>query len=112
MSTSRRGDADLAPQHEGTAHAPDAHASGHDHDHGGHDHAHGGHGHSDHAEMFRRKFWLSLVLTLPTVVYSHMFQDLLGYTAPMVPAHRWIAPVFGTAVFLYGGPVFLKGGWD
>ena len=83
----------------------------HDHSHDQGSHEHGGHDHGDHAEMFRRKFWLSLVLTLPTVVYSHMFQDMLGYTAPMIPGHRWIAPVFGIAVFLYGGPVFLKGGW-
>lgn len=62
--------------------------------------------------MFRRKFWLSLTMTIPAVVYSHMFQDLLNYSAPMVPGHRWIAPIFGTAVFLYGGPVFLKGGWS
>ena len=40
---------------------------------------------------------------LPAVVYSHMAQDLLGYTAPEIPGHMWIAPVFGTAVFLYGG---------
>jgi Cu2+-exporting ATPase len=72
---------------------------------------HAGHG-GDHAAVFRRKFWVSLVLTLPAVAYSEMFQHLLGYTAPSVPGDRWIAPVFGTAVFLYGGPVFLKGGWS
>jgi Cu2+-exporting ATPase len=72
---------------------------------------HGDHG-GDHSAVFRRKFWVSLVLTLPAVVYSEMFQHLIGYTAPSVPGDRWIAPVFGTAVFLYGGPVFLKGGWS
>jgi Cu2+-exporting ATPase len=72
---------------------------------------HGGHG-GDHAAIFRRRFWICLVLTLPAVVYSEMFQHLIGYTAPSVPGDRWIAPVFGTAVFLYGGPVFLKGGWS
>ena len=85
-----------------------------EHQHDGHDSGgHAGHaGHGDHAAMFRRKFWLSLTMTIPAVVYSHMFQDLLNYSAPMVPGHRWIAPIFGTAVFLYGGPVFLKGGWS
>ncbi len=79
----------------------------------GNSHAKHGHAdHGDHAEMFRRKFWISLILTLPAVIYSHMLQDLLGYTAPMIPGHEWIAPFFGTAVFLYGGPVFLKGGWE
>ena len=95
---------------------------GHDemaHDHaqasGGHEHhdqggGHGGHG--DHAEIFRRKFWICLVLTIPAVIYSHMVQELLGYPAPMIPGHQWIAPLFGTVVFLIGGPVFLRGGID
>ncbi len=70
------------------------------------------HGHGDHVALFRRKFWISLLLTVPTVVYSGMVQEWLRYSAPSIPDHRWIAPVFGTAVFLYGGPVFLRGGWD
>ncbi len=77
--------------------------------HGGHDH-HGGHG--DHAEMFRRRFWVSLALTVPTVLYSDMVQDWLGYTAPQFPGDTFVAPVFGTLVFLWGGPVFLRGGWE
>ena len=82
------------------------------HEHGaGHGHeGHGGHG--DHAEIFRRKFWICLALTVPAVIYSHMVQDLLNYSAPMIPGHQWIAPLFGTAVFLIGGPVFLRGGID
>ena len=78
--------------------------------HSGHDHA--GHDHAGHAEMFRRKFWISLALTIPTVVYSHMAQDLLGYTAPHFSGSSMVAPLFGLAVFVYGGPVFLRGGWD
>jgi len=77
--------------------------SGHqDGDHGGH---------ADHAEMFRRKFWVSLLLTIPTVLYSAMVQDWLGYTAPHFAGSTLVAPLFGTLVFLYGGPVFLRGGW-
>ena len=80
--------------------------------HSGHA-GHAGHaGHGDHAAMFREKFWISLALTIPTVIWSGMVQDWLGYTAPDVPGARWIAPLFGTLVFLYGGPVFLKGGID
>jgi Cu2+-exporting ATPase len=104
-------DADERPNrssHGGDGHNTQVHGN-RDHEHGDHS-GHGDHG--DHAEMFRRKFWLSLALTVPTVVYSHMSQDLLGYSAPMIPGHRWIAPVFGVAVFLYGGPVFLEGGWS
>src|SRR6478609_8910948 len=74
------------------------------------DHDHGGH--ADHAAMFRNKFWVSLLLTIPTVVYSAMVQDWLGYTAPRFTGSTFVAPLFGTLVFAWGGPVFLRGGWD
>jgi Cu2+-exporting ATPase len=48
---------------------------------------------------------------VPTLVWGHMLPRALGYTPPLVPGYRWIAPVFGTAVFLYGGLVFLQGAW-
>ena len=59
--------------------------------------------------MFRDKFWTSLVLTIPTLIWGHMLPRVLGYTPPALPGARWIAPVFGTVVFLYGGLVFLQG---
>src|SRR5690606_36762568 len=62
-------------------------------------------------EMFRSRFWLTLVLTLPTVVWSEPVQDWLGYTAPPFPGARWIPPIFGTVVFVYGGQPFLAGAW-
>jgi P-type Cu2+ transporter len=76
--------------------------------HGGEHRAHGGHG--DHAAQFRDRFWWSLVLTVPVVVYSEMVQDWLGFTPPQFPGSRWVAPVLGTVVFLYGGRPFLEGG--
>jgi Cu2+-exporting ATPase len=73
-------------------------------------------GHADHdkhaghsVEMFRDKFWISLLLTLPTLVWGHMLQRAFGYTAPAFPGSRWIPAVFGTAVFIYGGRVFIQG---
>src|SRR3954453_19497798 len=83
----------------------DHHQTHHEHDHGEHG------GHAGHAEMFRRRFWVSLALTVPTVVYSSMVQEWLGYTAPQFSGHTLVAPLFGTAVFLWGGPGFLRGGW-
>jgi P-type Cu2+ transporter len=82
--------------------------------HGGPMHVHGEHaGNDKHAGhsivMFRRKFWVSLVLTVPTLVWGHMLQRALGYTAPHFAGTTWIPAVFGTAVFLYGGWVFIKG---
>jgi len=64
-------------------------------------------GHS--AAMFRDKFWLSFVLSVPAIVWSEMVQDLLGYTAPEFPGSAYIPAVFGTVVFVYGGLPFLKG---
>ena len=99
----------------------------HAHDHGsepraGHQ-ASGGHGngshvhtsHDQHAghspKMFRDKFWLSLILTVPVVIWAVHIQMIFGYTAPEFPGSAWISPVLGTVVFLYGGLVFLKGAW-
>ena len=75
--------------------------------------SHGGHDkHAGHApEMFRRRFWLSFLLTIPVVTYSHEVQEWLGYSAPAFPGDRWLAPVLGTFIFFYGGGVFLVGAW-
>ena len=88
------------------------------HAHGG---GHGGHGMDEHAghdkhaghsvEMFRDRFWLSLALTIPALVWEPMLQDWFGYTAPRFPGSQYIPAIFGAAVFLYGGWVFLKGAW-
>ena len=101
----------------------------HDHDH--HDHqAHEGHaartgrsahgdahaGHDKHAghsvAMFRDKFWLTLLLAIPTVTWSGMIQYWFGYTAPQFPGSAYIPAVFGTVVYFYGGWPFLSGGYQ
>ncbi len=88
------------------------HGGGHEQHGGGHEQHGGGHEqHGDNAGMFRRKFWLSFVLTIPVVLYSHMLMMLTGWSPPGFPGSHWIPPVLGTAVFLYGGPVFLSAGW-
>jgi Cu2+-exporting ATPase len=61
--------------------------------------------------MFRSKFWISLLLTIPTVIWGHMLWDLVGGRPPVFPGSHWIPPVFGTIVFVYGGLVFLQGAW-
>src|SRR3954464_7581866 len=80
-------------------------------------HQHAGHAehaaHDKHAghsvAMFRDKFWISLLLTIPTLIWGHMLQRAFGYTPPVIPGARWIPAVFGTAVFLYGGAPFVQG---
>jgi Cu2+-exporting ATPase len=66
--------------------------------------------HAGHSvAMFRDKFWISLLLTVPTLVWGHMLPRALGYIPPRIPGAHWIPALFGTAVFLYGGVVFLRG---
>ena len=104
--------AKLSPSERGTDRRSES-AAGHEGHggHGGHEGHEGHEGHGDHAAMFRRKFWLSLALTIPVVLYSHMLMELTGWMAPAFPGSQWIPAVLGTAVFLYGGPVFLTSGW-
>jgi P-type Cu2+ transporter len=121
-TNARRLPVDHGQQHHD--HYPPATASrpGHgtqDADHGAHDaHAgHGGHGgHGGHAghdpDAFRRQFWVVLALTIPVVIWSAEVQEWLGYQAPVFPGSEWIPPVLGTAIFVYGGLVFLKGARD
>jgi P-type Cu2+ transporter len=90
------------------------------HDHMQHEMAHDEHSHHDHAghdhsahdpAQFQRKFWISLALTIPTLVFSTGLQDILGLTGPRFPYSEFIPAAFGTALFFYGGLVFLKGAW-
>ena len=121
------------PRRGGALEQPTSHAHDHGHhgagapkapegkDRHGDPHAgHGGHGgvagHDRHAghsvEQFRAKFWSSLLLTLPTLVWGHMIPRLTGVSPPAFPGSAWIAPVFGAAVFFHGGWVFVKGAWQ
>src|SRR5439155_18337103 len=45
------------------------------------------------------------------VLDSPMLLQLTGWTPPSFPGDKLVGPVFGSAVFLYGGRVFLAGGW-
>ena len=76
--------------------------------------AHGEHaGHDRHAghsvAMFRTRFWIALLLTLPTVVWGHMLTSVTGWHAPAFPGSTWLAPFLGTIVFAYGGTPFIRG---
>lgn len=75
--------------------------------HEGNGHESGG-GHAEHAKMFRRKFWISLALSIPVLIYSPTLQDWLGFQAPAFPGSQWVTPLFSVIVFFYGGLPFLK----
>jgi Cu2+-exporting ATPase len=83
---------------------PGAHHSAHQGSHQGHD-KHAGHD----PEAFRRKFWLSLALTIPVVATSSMVMDWFGYRVDF-PGIDWVGPILGSVVFFYGGWPFLVGG--
>ena len=70
--------------------------------HQGHD-KHAGHNPS----MFKQKFWLSLLLTIPTLVFSHTVQSWFGIHWAF-PGSEYIPAIFGFIIFFYGGLVFLK----
>src|SRR5687767_1219366 len=82
-----------------SGHAPSTPHAAHD-KHEGHD-----------PEAFRQRFWLCLILTIPVVLFSELVQDWFGYSLGEIPGHDWVSPVLGTFVFVYGGRVFLVGGW-
>ncbi len=108
----------LAETHHPTRHTGQTGHTGHA-EHSGRsggaaDEDHQVHSHGEHAghstAMFKNKFWLSLVLAIPVVAFSPMFTMLFGYMPPEFPGSRWVAPILGTVIFVYGGAPFLKGG--
>ncbi|HKT08778.1 MAG TPA: heavy metal translocating P-type ATPase [Gemmatimonadaceae bacterium] len=92
---------------------PAARMSGAHDAHGVHD-THGAHDkHAGHSvEMFRKKFWGTLALSIPTLLWAPMLQHWFHYAAPTFPGARFIPAIFGAAVFFYGGWVFIRGAKD
>jgi len=97
----------VAPMNRQQEHSTDSHADNKlMADHGSHS-RHAGHS----VAMFRDKFWLSLAVTIPVVVWSADVQRWIGYRAPVFPGSKLIPPILGTFVFLYAGIVFIRGAW-
>lgn len=89
------------------------HASSHEHhahesheSHGGHD-KHAGHS----TAMFKNRFFICLVLTIPVLYFSPSFQAWFGYQAIQFPGANWINPILSIVIYFYGGWVFVKGAW-
>ncbi|WP_251331625.1 heavy metal translocating P-type ATPase [Haloplanus pelagicus] len=64
--------------------------------------------HEGHEQMFRRRFFVSTLLSIPVLLYSPTLQEWLGFTVPTFPGSEWINPVFAVIVFAYGGIPFLQ----
>ena len=77
--------------------------------HGDHNSGHGAHvDHTGHELMFRNRFWVCLVLSIPVLLYSPAVQEWLGFSMPTFPGSQWLTPIFAIIVFMYGGVPFLK----
>ena len=78
------------------------HSGHHEADHAAHT------DHSGHEAMFRQRFWISLGLSIPVLLYSPTIQGWLGFSMPVFPGSAWITPIFAIIIFLYGGVPFLQ----
>mgnify|MGYP006307061245 CR=1 FL=1 len=102
-------------QHGSHVHSHSDHDSDHNHQHDSHNHSghdHGSHDHTQHHAMmirdFRKRFWISLAVTLPILVLSPMIQDLLGFRFVLAGKFdAYILFALSTFVFFYGGWPFL-----
>lgn len=83
------------------------HMSGMDHSHMDHENM-SGMDHSMHMGNFKQKFWLSLILAIPIILFSPM----MGMSFPFqvtFPGSNWVVLILATVLFIYGGQPFLSG---
>ena len=71
----------------------------------GHDH------HKMMIEDFKKRFWVSLILTIPILVFSPMIQMFLGYEW-LLPGNAYILFALSSVVYFWGGLPFLKGFYE
>ena len=64
--------------------------------------------HTGHEMMLRHRFWVSLALSIPVLLYSATLQQWLNFSMPVFPGSYWITPLFAVIVFFYGGLPFLQ----
>ena len=77
-----------------------------DADHSSYD-KHAGHSTS----VFLKKFWISLTLTIPVVLYADVLKTILKWSLPEFPGLAYMPLILGSIVFFYGGWIFLAGAW-
>ncbi|MDN2565569.1 copper-translocating P-type ATPase [Aquibium sp. A9E412] len=117
MAANRKpADAAAAGREEKASDAGHQTHAGHEGRHGatsGNDRGGGGHGGHDHAAMivdYRRRFWVSLALTVPVLALSPMIQSFLGLEEALAfPGSIYVLFALSAVVFFYGGWPFLKG---
>jgi Cu2+-exporting ATPase len=80
-----------------------AHVKHTEQEHAGHD-KHAGH----HTEDFLKRFWICLLLTVPTLLLSQMIQHWFGFHIAF-NGDKYVLLLFGAVIYFYGGMPFLKG---
>jgi len=76
-------------------------------EHKGHE-EHGHHDHSRHMEEFKKKSWVSLILTIPILLLSEMIQSWLGFSLE-IPFQKYVLFLLSLIVYIYGGLPFIEG---
>jgi Cu2+-exporting ATPase len=64
--------------------------------------------HRGHEEMFRKRFWVCLFLSVPVLLYSPAVQGFFGFRMPTFPGSQLITPVISVIIFIYGGVPFIQ----
>lgn len=91
------------------SHQPHNHTDSDNHNPHNQHNDHGGHGgHTGHEMMFRNRFWVALLLSVPVLLFSDTIQSWLDFSVPAFPGSSWVTPIFSVIVFIYGGLPFLR----
>lgn len=99
--------ADHNHEHPTAGHVVDPHDQ---HTKDQHSESHEEHGvdHGGHENLFRRRFWVSLALSVPVLLFSVTVQQWLGFSMPTFPGSNWIVPIISIVIFGYGGVPFIQ----
>ncbi|MCB0536316.1 MAG: copper-translocating P-type ATPase [Bacteroidetes bacterium] len=95
----------LQHQHNTSVQSQKNHSNSH------HNPSHGEHGHDHHRMMiedFKRRFWVSLILTIPVLLLSPMIQSWIGKDWSFTGGY-YLLFALASIIFFYGGWPFLKG---
>lgn len=80
--------------------------------HASHIHKHHDENHHEHHAMmikdFKKRFWVSFIISIPILVFSPMIQDFFHYKF-LLPHNSYILFLLSSIVFFYGGWPFIKG---
>lgn len=106
----------VSHEHTGHSHQHEKPENHHDNngDHGSHEHAEHSH-HDHHSHMvadFKKRFWISLVITIPVLFLSPMIRNFFGFGGAAFSGSSYVLFILSTGIFFCGGYPFLKGLFD